>query len=120
MDQDVIRDSIASLVAYLGEHPEKWRNADPPATAVMIDGLRCSAEGPGGASIVSDMPRAVGGGDSAPRPGWFMRAALATGAMAGRGRSPHALLHRFPFLCADPVVLAAGTLSRNIRSALPK
>jgi uncharacterized OsmC-like protein len=24
------------------------------------------------------MPRAVGGGDSAPRPGWFMRAALAT------------------------------------------
>jgi uncharacterized OsmC-like protein len=78
MDQDGIRESIESLVAYLGEHPEKWRNADPPATAVMIDGLRCRAEGPGGASIVSDMPRAVGGGDSAPRPGWFMRAALAT------------------------------------------
>jgi uncharacterized OsmC-like protein len=78
MDQDAIRDSIASLVAYLGEHPEKWRNADPPATAVMIDGLRCRAERPGGAAIVSDMPRAVGGGDSAPRPGWFMRAALAT------------------------------------------
>lgn len=78
MDHDGIRDSIERLVAYLGEHPEKWRNADPPATAVMIDGLRCRAEGPGGASIVSDMPRAVGGGDSAPRPGWFMRAALAT------------------------------------------
>lgn len=78
MDQDAIRDSIESLVVYLGEHPEKWRNADPPATAVMIDGLRCRAEGPGGAAIVSDMPRAVGGGDSAPRPGWFMRAALAT------------------------------------------
>ena len=78
MDHDGIRESIESLVAYLGEHPEKWRNADPPATAVMIDGLRCRAEGPGGASIVSDMPIAVGGGDSAPRPGWFMRAALAT------------------------------------------
>jgi len=78
MDQDAIRDSIESLVAYLGEHPEKWRNVDPPATAVMIEGLRCRAEGPGGAAIVSDMPRAVGGGDSAPRPGWFMRAALAT------------------------------------------
>jgi uncharacterized OsmC-like protein len=78
MDQDGIRESIESLVAYLGEHPEKWRNADPPATAVMVDGLRCRADGPGGASIVSDMPSAVGGGDSAPRPGWFMRAALAT------------------------------------------
>ena len=78
MDNDGIRDAIGSLVAYLGEHPEKWRNVDPPATAVMVDGLRCRAEGPGGASIVSDMPRAVGGGDSAPRPGWFMRAALAT------------------------------------------
>jgi uncharacterized OsmC-like protein len=78
MDHDAIRDSIESLVAYLGEHPEKWRNVDPPATAVMIDGLRCRAEGPGGAAIVSDMPRAVGGSDSAPRPGWFMRAALAT------------------------------------------
>ena len=78
MDQDRIRESIESLVAYLGEHPEKWRNPDPPATAVMIDGLRCRAEGAGGASIVSDMPRAVGGDDSAPRPGWFLRAALAT------------------------------------------
>lgn len=78
MDNDGIRDAIGSLVAYLGEHPEKWRNVDPPATAVMMDGLRCRAEGPGGAAIVSDMPRAVGGSDSAPRPGWFMRAALAT------------------------------------------
>jgi uncharacterized OsmC-like protein len=78
MERDEIRDAIGSLVAYLGDHPEKWRNADPPATASMIDGLRCRAEGPGGASIVTDMPRAVGGSDSAPRPGWFMRAALAT------------------------------------------
>ena len=78
MDRDQIRDAIGSLVTYLGDHPEKWRIADPPATAVMIDGLRCRAEGPGGAAIVTDMPRPVGGGDSAPRPGWFMRAALAT------------------------------------------
>ena len=78
MQRDQIRDAIGSLVAYLGDHPEKWRHADPPATAVMIDGLRCRADGPGGAGIVTDMPSAVGGGDTAPRPGWFMRAALAT------------------------------------------
>jgi uncharacterized OsmC-like protein len=72
------RGAIEGLGGCWGMHPEKWRNVDPPATAVMIEGLRCRAEGPGGAAIVSDMPRAVGGGDSAPRPGWFMRAALAT------------------------------------------
>jgi uncharacterized OsmC-like protein len=78
MERDEIRDAIGSLVAYLGDHPEKWRHADPPATATIVEGLRCRASGPDGATIVTDMPRAVGGGNSAPRPGWYMRAALAT------------------------------------------
>lgn len=35
------------------------------------------AEGPNGAVLVSDMPKGIGGGGTAPTPGWFLRAALA-------------------------------------------
>ena len=35
-------------------------------------------EGPNGAALVSDMPEGVGGGDSAPSPGWLLRAAVAS------------------------------------------
>ena len=44
----------------------------------MEDGLRCRATGAEGQSMVTDMPKAVGGGGSAPSPGWLSRAALAT------------------------------------------
>lgn len=44
----------------------------------MEDGLRCRATGPNGQTIVTDMPEAVGGGGSAPSPGWLWGAALAT------------------------------------------
>ena len=50
----------------------------PPITAVMEGDLRCRATGDSGQSVVTDMPKAVGGGGSAPSPGWLSRAALAT------------------------------------------
>ena len=34
-------------------------------------------EGADGAALVTDMPKGIGGGASAPTPGWFLRAALA-------------------------------------------
>jgi uncharacterized OsmC-like protein len=43
---------------------------------VREDGLRFRVEGPS-ASLTSDMAESVGGGGSAPTPGWLLRAALA-------------------------------------------
>jgi uncharacterized OsmC-like protein len=50
----------------------------PPAKAVLESGLRFRAESPDGKLIISDMPETMGGGGSAPSPGWLMQAALAT------------------------------------------
>ncbi len=73
-----IQQSIENLTNYLSEHPDKCCHTDKAATAVLEEGLRCRAEGPNGATLVSDMPKTIGGGGSAPTPGWFLRAALAT------------------------------------------
>jgi uncharacterized OsmC-like protein len=51
--------------------------ADAAAVATLEEGLRCRAEGPNGAALFSDMPESIGGGGSAPTPGWLLRAALA-------------------------------------------
>ena len=73
-----IKHSMTSLVTYLTDHPERARGHDAPATATLEAGLRCRATGPHGASLVTDMPKGVGGDDTAPSPGWLLRAALAT------------------------------------------
>ena len=73
---DHIRQSIDQAVSFLAEHSEKARYTDRPATAV-VEGLRAEVTGQHGESLVSDMPRSVGGGGSAPTPGWFLRAAVA-------------------------------------------
>lgn len=76
MDSDQIGRSIDNAVGYLTENPEKARYIDRPAIAV-VDGLRAEVTGQHGETLVSDMPRSVGGGGTAPTPGWFMRAANA-------------------------------------------
>lgn len=72
-----IQQSIEGVIGYLGDHPEKCRHTDTVATAVVEEGLRCRAIGPNGATLVSDMPKGIGGGGAMPTPGWFLRAALA-------------------------------------------
>ncbi len=72
-----IQQSIAGVIKYLSEHPDECRYTDKAATAIVEEGLRCRAEGPNGATLISDMPQAIGGGGSAPSPGWLLRAALA-------------------------------------------
>ena len=72
-----IQQSIEGVIKYLSEHPDECRYTDKAATAVVEEGLRCRAEGPSGATLISDMPKAIGGGGSAPSPGWLLRAALA-------------------------------------------
>ena len=72
-----IQQSIENVTHYLAEHPLECRSPDSAATAVVEEGLRCRAEGPHGALLISDMPKALGGGGAAPSPGWLSRAALA-------------------------------------------
>jgi len=66
--------AIENARNYLADHPDEARSTDSAATAVVEDGLRCRVEGPGGASVYTDMPAAVGGASTAPTPGWFTRA----------------------------------------------
>jgi uncharacterized OsmC-like protein len=78
MSSEQIRDAIQGAVQYLSDHPDEARYTDSPATAVIEAGLRCRVEGKKGATVVTDMPAAVGGGGSAPSPGWLSRAAQAS------------------------------------------
>lgn len=73
-----IREGMEAVASFLREHPDQAIGEDLPATATVEGGLRCRADWPKGASMVSDMPEALGGGASAPTPGWLLRAALAT------------------------------------------
>ena len=73
-----IKSSIENVVEYLRKNPSAGRCKDSTAVAVLEEGLRCRAEGPNGAVVITDMPAAIGGGGSAPGPGWYLRAALAT------------------------------------------
>lgn len=76
-DMQRIKESLRQAAAHLTGHPQAAISQDTPAVAVLERGLRCRADAPGGASLVSDMPTAVGGEGSAPTPGWLLRAALA-------------------------------------------
>ena len=73
-----IRESILTVRSALSSKADAGPAPDRPAVAVMEDGLRCRAEGGDGWVILTDMPAAVGGGSSAPTPGWLIRAALAS------------------------------------------
>jgi uncharacterized OsmC-like protein len=44
---------------------------------VVEERLRVRATGPNGQSVICDIPMGLGGGSTAPSPGWMMRAALA-------------------------------------------
>jgi uncharacterized OsmC-like protein len=73
-----IREAIEKVSKTLTEKPEKARIKSPPATASLVDGLKCEVTGPAGEKLQTDMPVGMGGGASAPNPGWLMRAALAS------------------------------------------
>ena len=78
MSTDHIRTAMGRAIRYLADHPEKARSRDKPATVVIEDGLRCRAEGPRGWTVVTDMTPGLGGGGTAPSPGWLLRAAQGT------------------------------------------
>ena len=88
-----IRRAIEKASGYLAENPDAATATDAAATAVREEGLRFRVDGPKG-SLSSDMSESVGGGGSAPTPGWLLRAALTLDSpMNVRGR--HAWLWLF-------------------------
>ena len=78
MSIENIRNSIEGTISYLKANPEKAFKKVTAATAVLEKGLKVRTVGPENEVIISDMPPTVGGEGSAPTPGWFMQAALAT------------------------------------------
>lgn len=73
-----IRDAIEKTSKAIAEQPEKARSKNVPATARLLDGLRCEVRGPNGEILHTDMPPAMGGAASAPAPGWLLRASVAS------------------------------------------
>lgn len=73
---ETIRSAIEQASTYLAENPDAAKATDAAATAVREDGLRFRINGPW-SPLSSDMSKSVGGGASAPSPGWLLRAALA-------------------------------------------
>ena len=77
MSPQEIRQSMERLASHFEAQPQDALSSDKPATATLESGLRCRATGPKGETLVTDMSGAVGGDNSAPTPGWYLRAALA-------------------------------------------
>jgi hypothetical protein len=75
--QDNIRESLQGVIGYYTQYPDKALSQDKEAVAVIEAGLRVRATGPEGQTLICDMPKGLGGGATAPSPGWTMRAALA-------------------------------------------
>jgi uncharacterized OsmC-like protein len=78
MSAEQIRHALEAATTYLSDHPDEAAYTDSLATARLEDGLRINVSGPNGASLTTDMPTSVGGANSAPSPGWFLRAAEAS------------------------------------------
>ena len=77
MSVENIRSSMEKTISYLKANPEKTKIKGKAATAVLESGLKVRTTGPKDQTIISDIPSSMGGGESAPAPGWFMQAALA-------------------------------------------
>src|SRR5437762_14230917 len=78
MSNAAIRDALRDGIAYLSQHPREARYTDSKAIAVLDAGLGVTVTGPSGALVRTDMPESMGGGASAPSPGWLLRAAQAS------------------------------------------
>lgn len=77
-DQASIKAAIENAVGYLSSNPADALATDSLATSTLLDGLRFEVRDPEGRTLTTDMVTGVGGEDSAPSPGWFLRAALAS------------------------------------------
>jgi len=73
-----IAEAMERLAAVLRRRPALAVQDDAPAVAVWEGGLRVTAQHPGGAQVVTDMPQELGGNGDAVSPGWLVRAGAAS------------------------------------------
>jgi uncharacterized OsmC-like protein len=80
MTREEMRDKIQGAIDYLNANPSEARYRDDPAIARLADPttLKVDVTGLAGEHITTDMPVAVGGGNTTASPGWFLRAAEAS------------------------------------------
>ena len=78
MSVENIRSTMEKTISYLKANPEKAMKKATAAKAVLEKGLKVRTTGPENEVVITDMPPTVGGEGSAPTPGWYMQAALAT------------------------------------------
>jgi uncharacterized OsmC-like protein len=70
--------SMERVVSAFRRKPQAGLHDDPPAEVRWAGGLRTVARTAAGAEVITDMPVAIGGDDTAPTPGWLLRSALAS------------------------------------------
>src|SRR2546426_781673 len=73
-----IAEAVAGATRYLTDHPEEARYRDSVAVARLVEGLRVEVRGADGSSLQTDMPKGIGGTETAPSPGFVLRAAIAS------------------------------------------
>jgi uncharacterized OsmC-like protein len=73
-----VRDAVEKLSKVFAQESEKARSKNPAANATLDGGLKFQVTGQHGERLFTDMPPGVGGGGSAPNPGWLLRASLAS------------------------------------------
>jgi uncharacterized OsmC-like protein len=78
MNNANIRESLNKISNTFAEQPDKALTRTSPLTAKLTGGLRCEVRGPNAEMMHTDMPATLGGGASAPTPGWYLRAAVAS------------------------------------------
>lgn len=78
MPMEQIAASMERVASALRRKPHAGLHDDTPAAVRWAGGLRTVARTAAGGEILTDMPAAIGGDDSAPTPGWLLRAALAS------------------------------------------
>lgn len=78
MSSERIRTAVEAATSHLRENPSDAKAVDSIATATLLEGLLVRVTGPGTEELTTDMVPSVGGTDSAPSPGWLLRAAEAS------------------------------------------
>ena len=83
MEFEHIKESVEQLNEVLRANPNEGRGLDSVATATLDEGIRTRVEGPNDWSITTDQAEEIGGDLTAPSPGWYMRASLASCDLVG-------------------------------------
>jgi uncharacterized OsmC-like protein len=78
MSASTVRDALEKAERVFAAKPELAVVQTPTTTARMLDGLRCDITGPDGEHAIADLKKALGGTESGPSPGWYLRAAMAS------------------------------------------